>query len=179
MGFIELLYDKNQRLCIFVAKRRSTQLYSRKNMFWYKKTAISFFVALYPYLSLIVAKIRFSMLVKKLRCWTFISEKKCFCFVIAKRRCTQFYTTKHMFWFACCNSGLFSVLLHQKKVFFQYAAIYSHFHLILLKQRFSFLLAKLPCFRIVFSRTTFFSVFVTKLHFGHYITEKMFWSVGN
>ena len=141
-------------------------------MFWYKKTAISFFVALYPYLSLIVAKIRFSMLVKKLRCWTFISEKKCFCFVIAKRRCTQFYTTKNMFWFACCNIGLFSVLLHQKKVFFQYAAIHSHFHLILLKQRFSFLLAKLPCFRIIFSRTTFFSVFVTKLHFGHSILPK-------
>ena len=64
------------------------------------------------------------------------------------------------------------MLLHQKKVFFQYAAIYSHFHLILLKQRFSFLLAKLPCFRIVFSRTTFFSVFVTKLHFGHSILPK-------
>ena len=84
-------------------------------MFWYKKTAISFFVALYPYLSLIVAKIRFSMLVKKLRCWTFISEKKCFCFVIAKRRCTQFYTTKHMFWFACCNSGLFQCYCTKKR----------------------------------------------------------------
>ena len=84
----------------------------------------------------------------------------------------SFIRQKNMFWFACCNIGLFSVLLHQKKVFFQYAAIHSDFHLSLLKRRFSFLLAKLPCFRIVFPRTTFFSVFVTKLHFGHSILPK-------
>ena len=87
-------------------------------------------------------------------------------------RCNQLYSTNTIFWFVCCNIGLFPVLLHQKKVFFQYAASHSDFHLILLKQRFCFLLAKLPCFRIIFLRTTLFSVFVTKLHFGHSILPK-------
>ena len=59
----------------------------------------------------------------------------------------------------------------------QYAAIHSDFHLSLLKRRFSFLLAKLPCFRIVFPRTTFFSVFVTKQHFGHSILPKKFFGL--
>ena len=58
-----------------------------------------------------------------------------------------------MFWFVCCNIGLFSVLLHQKEVFFQYAGSHPDFHSILLKQRFCFLLAKLRCLRIVFLRT--------------------------
>ena len=51
------------------------------------------------------------------------------------------------------------------------------FHLILLKQRFCFLLARLPCFRIVFLRTTFFSVFVTKLHFGNSILPRKFFDL--
>ena len=87
-------------------------------------------------------------------------------------RCNQLYSTNTIFWFVPCNIGLFPVLLHQRKVFFQYAASHSDFHLILLKQRFCFLLAKLPCFRIIFLRTTLFSVFVTKLHFGHSILPK-------
>ena len=45
-------------------------------MFWYKKGAILFVVALYPSLSLIVAKIRFSMLVTKLRCFDLYIRKK-------------------------------------------------------------------------------------------------------
>ena len=80
-------------------------------------------------------------------CWqqnraalSFISQIKRFCFFVAKTRWTQLYRTKNMFWFVCCNIGLFSVLLHQKKVFFQYAGSHPDFHLILLKQRFSFLL---------------------------------------
>ena len=32
-GLLRALHHKKQRLCIFVAKRRSTQLYSTKNMF--------------------------------------------------------------------------------------------------------------------------------------------------
>ena len=34
-GLLWALHHKKQRLCIFVAKRRSTQLYSTKNMFWF------------------------------------------------------------------------------------------------------------------------------------------------
>ena len=78
---------------------------------------------------------------------------------------------KHV-WFVCCNIGLFSVSLHQKKVFFQYAASQPDFHLILLKQRFCFLLAELRCLRIVFLRTALFSVSVTKLHFGRSILPR-------
>ena len=35
IGLLWALHHKKQRLCIFAAKRRSTQLYSTKNMFWY------------------------------------------------------------------------------------------------------------------------------------------------
>ena len=77
-----------------------------------------------------------------------------------------------MFWFVCYNIGLFSMLLHQKMVFFQYARGHPDFHLILLKQRFFFLLAKLHCLRIVFLRTNLFSVSITKLHFGRSILPK-------
>ena len=123
-------------------------------------------------MSLIVTNIRFSFLATKLRCFELITKKECFSFFVTETRSTQLYSTKNMFWYACCNIGLFSVLLHQKKGFFQYAASHSDFHLILLKQRFCFLLARLPCFRIVFRRTTFFSVFVTKLHFGNSILPR-------
>ena len=104
--------------------------------------------------------------------WVLYHKKKRFCFFVAKTRWTQLYSTENMFWFVCCNIGLFSVLLHQKKVFFQYAGSHPGFHLILLKQRFCFLLAKLRCLRIVFLRTTLFSVSVTKLHFGRSILLK-------
>ena len=140
--------------------------------FCYKKTAISFFVSEYPFLSLIVAKIRFCMLATKWRCFEFyITKKSVFAFSLLKHVVLNFIAPK-TFWFVCCNIGLFSVLLHQKKVFFQYAASHPDFHLILLKQRFCFLLAKLRCLRIVFLRTTLFSVSVTKLHFGRSILLK-------
>ena len=93
--------------------------------------------------------------------WALYYEKKRFSFFVAKTRCNQLYSTKKMFPFVCCNIGL----LHEKKVFFEYAASHPDFHLILRKQRFCFLLAKLPCFTIVFLRITLFSVSVTKLHF--------------
>ena len=104
--------------------------------------------------------------------WVLYHKKKCFCFFVAKTRKTQLYSTKSMFWFVCYNIGLFSVLLHQKMVFFQYARGHRDFHLILLKQRFSFLLAKLHCLRTVFLRTNLFSVSITKLHFGRSILPK-------
>ena len=146
--------------------------------FCYKKTAISFFVSEYPFSSLIVAKIRFCMLATKSRCFEFyITKKSVFAFSLLKHVGLNFIAQK-TFWFVCCNIGLFSVLLHQKKVFFQYAASQPDFHLILLKQRFCFLLAELRCLRIVFLRTTLFSVSVTKLHFGRSILLKnMFWFV--
>ena len=138
--------------------------------------AISFFVCEYPFLSLIVAKIRFCMLATKSRCFEFfVTKKSVFAFSLLKH---VRLSTENMFWFVCCNIGLFSVLLHQEKVFFQYAGSHPGFHLILLKRRFCFLLAKLRCLRIVFLRTTLFSVSVTKLHFGRSILpEKCFGSL--
>ena len=106
------------------------------------------------------------MLARRSRCFEFYITKKVSCFFVAKTRKTQLYSTKNIFWFVCYNIGLFSVLLHQKMVFFQYAGGHPDFHLILLKQRFSFLLAELHCLRIVFLRKNLFSVSITKLHFG-------------
>ena len=103
--------------------------------------------------------------------WVLYHKKSVFAFSLLKHVGLNFIAQK-TFWFVCCNIGLFSVLLHQKKVFFQYAASHPDFHLILLKQRFCFLLAKLRCLRIVFLRTTLFSVSVTKLHFGRSILLK-------
>ena len=119
------------------------------------------------------------MLATKWRCFEFYIKKRRFCFFfVAKMRGIRLYSTKTMFWFLCCNIGLFSVLLYQKEVFFQYARSHPDFHSILLKQRFCFLLAKLRCLRIVFLRTTLFSVSVTKLHFGRSILVKnMLWFV--
>ena len=112
------------------------------------------------------------MLARRSRCFEFYITKKVFCFFVAKTRKTQLYTTKNIFWFVCYNIGLFSVLLHQKMVFFRYAGGHADFHLILLKQRFSFLLAKLHCLRIVFLRTNLFSVSITKLHFRRSLLPK-------
>ena len=110
--------------------------------FCYKKPAIS----QYPFLSLIVAKIRFLHVGNKIALlWVLYHKKKGFCFFVAKTRWIRLYRTKNMFWFVCCNIGLFSVLLHQKEVFFQYMGSHPDFHSILLKQRFCFLLAKLRC----------------------------------
>ena len=132
--------------------------------------AISFFVREYPFLSLIVAKIRFCMLATKSRCFEFfVTKKSVFAFSLLKH---VRLSTEIMFWFVCCNIGLFSVLLRQKKTLFQYAGSQPGFHLILLKQRFCFLLVKLRGLRIVFLRRTLFSVSVTKLHFGRPILPK-------
>ena len=131
-------------------------------------------------LSRISYKTSVCMLARNALLWVLYHKKKCFCFFVAKTRKTQLYSTKNMFWFVCCNIGLFSVLLHQKMVFFHYAGGHPDFHLILLKKRFSFLLAELRCLRIVFLRTNLFSlcsVFcsITKLHFGGSILpEKCF-----
>ena len=46
IGLLWALYHKKQRLCIFVAKRRSTQLYSTKNMFWFVWRQTGLFPAL-------------------------------------------------------------------------------------------------------------------------------------
>ena len=65
------------------------------------------------FLSLIVAKIRFCMLATKSRCFEFfVTKKSVFAFSLLKH---VRLSTENMVWFVCCNIGLFSVLLRQKK----------------------------------------------------------------
>ena len=52
-----------------------------------------------------------------------------------------------------------------KKVFCQFAEVYTNFYLILLKKRFRLLSAKLPCFEHYVSDNRLFLFFVPKLHF--------------
>ena len=99
-------------------------------------------------------------------------KKSVFPFSLLKHVALSFIAQKTCFGLLAVILGCFQCYCTKKKGFFQYAASHSDFHLILLKQRFCFLLARLSCFRIVFLRTTFFSVFVTKLHFGHSILPR-------
>ena len=88
--------------------------------FCYKKIATSFFASEYPFLSLIVAKIRFLHVGNKIALlWVLYHKKKRFLlFFVAKTRWIRLFRTKAMFRLVFCNIGLFSLLLHQKEVFF-------------------------------------------------------------
>ena len=86
----------------------------------------------------------FGLLTTKLVALKFRSQKTAF--FVSKTRCTQLYSTKNMFWSVCRKIVLFPA-----------------FYLIL---------DKLHCFRILFPRTTFSFVFVTKLHFWCSILPK-------
>ena len=79
----------------------------------------------------------FGLLTTKLVALKFRSQKTAF--FVSKTRCTQLYSTKNMFWSVCRK--------------------------IVLCPAFYLILDKLHCFRILFLRTTFSFVFVTKLHF--------------
>ena len=69
----------------------------------------------------------------------------------------------------------FAIVLHRKKVFFQFAASPPNFSLILLKTTLLLVFAKLRCSRILLLRTTFSSSFVSKLHIWRSILpEKCF-----
>ena len=92
---------------------------------------------------------------------SFIARKTCFGLFAAKLRCFQ----------RCYTGERFSSSLQW--VTLRFASFY-------LKQRFYLIVDKLHCFRILFLRTTFSFVFVTKLHFWYSILpKKMFWFVGN
>ena len=127
-AFDPLSYRKHVLACW-----RSNRIF---RAFCYKQTAISFFVFECPFSTLIVAKIRFCMLATKSRCFEFyITKESVFAFSLLKHVGLNFIAQK-TFWFVCCNIGFFSLLLHQKKVFLQYAASHPDFHLILLKTTF-------------------------------------------
>ena len=73
--------------------------------FWYKKTAISFFVSEYPFFESHSSENTFLYVGNKIALlWVLYHKKKRFCFFVAKTRWTQLYSTKNMF-------GLFAVIL--------------------------------------------------------------------
>ena len=83
--------------------------------FCYKKTAISFFLSEYPFLSLMVAKIRFLYVGNKIALlWVLYHKKIRFCFFVAKTSWIQLYSTKNMFWFVFCNIVVFSAIAPKK-----------------------------------------------------------------
>ena len=97
-------------------------------------------------------------------------------FFIAETRWNQLYSRKSIFRFVCHKIVLLPALLHLEKIFFQFAAKLPWFLLHFTQNNVFYLcLAKWHCFRIPFLRTTFTSVFVTKLHFWFSILlEKYF-----
>ena len=82
-----------------------------------------------------------------------------------------------MFWFLCGKIGLFSVLLHRKKVVYQSAASCFDFYLILLKRTFFFLFGLGTLFQYHVSENRLFFFFIVKLRFWPFILHKT--SVGN
>ena len=111
--------------------------------------------------------------------WAIYHKKKkrfCFCFFVAETRWNQLYSRKSIFRFVCRKIVLLPAFLHLEKIFFQFAAKLPWFLLHFTQNNVFYLcLAKWHCFRIPFLRTTFTSVFVTKLHFWFSILlEKYF-----
>ena len=82
-----------------------------------------------------------------------------------------------MFWFLCGKIGLFSVLLHRRKVVCQSAASYFDFYLILLKRTFFFLFGLGTLFQYHVSENWLFFFFIAKLRFWPFILHKT--CVGN
>ena len=127
-------------------------------------------------LSRISYKTSVCMLARNALLWVLYHKKKCFCFFVAKTRRTQLYSTKSMFWFVCYNIGLFSVLLHQKRFSPSMQGVTLIFTWFYSNNGFpSFTLSQnrlsedklVLCFH---NQTTLWTL---------YITEKMFWFVGN
>ena len=88
-----------------------------------------------------------------------------------------------MFWFLCCKIGLFPVLLHRKKVVYQFAASHFDSYLISLKTTFPFIflvIFKLRCFQYYVCKNNLFLFFVLKTTLlTLYLTENMFWVFSN
>ena len=148
--------------------------------FCYKKTAISFFLSEYPFLSLMVAKIRFLYVANKIALlWVLYHKKNRFCFFVAKTSWIQLYSTKNMFWFVFCNIVVFSAIASKKGLLpvcrespwfsldFPQTTVLLSFGWVTLSQNRLSEDNLVLCFR---NQTTLWTL---------YITGKMFWLVGN
>ena len=164
-----------RKTCFVVLAMKSEVLH----VFWQKKSDFVFRY-LIPLFEPHTSEYTFFFVGNKIALfWALYHKKKViFPFSLLKHEALSFIAQK-TFWFACCNIGLFSLLLYQKKGFFQYAA--SHWFSLDFTQTtvllsfgevtlFQNRLSEdnlLFCFR---NRTTLWTL---------YITEKMFWFVGN
>ena len=107
------LCQKKQPL-VFRWKTRCFEFYSTKNIFWLVGNEIELLLALYR-------------------------KNQRFCFFLATTCYTELYSTKTNVWSVCRKVVCFvcfAVVLHRKKVFFQFAASPPNFSLILLKTTF-------------------------------------------
>ena len=109
--------------------------------------------------------------------WNLDHKKQRFSFFVAKLRCTELYSTKHIFWFVCHKIVFFSVLLSGKR-FFPVCSESLSFTWFYSKLRFRVFSAKIRCFQHYVSDNRLLLVFVRKLCFWPFI-DNMFWCVGN
>ena len=88
-------------------------------------------------MSFIAPKISFGKLATKLRFFElYIAKTSVFAFSWLNHVALSFIAQKKMFWSVCRKVVCFAVVLHRKKVFFQFAASPPNFSLILLKTTF-------------------------------------------
>ena len=151
---LKALYNRKTAIWFYCCKMHCLKLHSTQNMFCVVNNNIELPWAIYH---------------KK-------KKRFCFCFFVAETRWNQLYSRKSIFRFVCRKIVLLPSILHLEKIFFQFAAKLPWFLLHFTQNNVFYLcLAKWHCFRIPFLRTTFTSVFVTKLHFWFSILlEKYF-----
>ena len=189
--FQHYLFESNHFLCVV------TELHFWRSLL--PKTCFGFFCNYIGSSKLYITENQqFGFIVAKCAAWSFMAPRICFAsltttlsflelyitkkkaflllFFVAETRWNQLYSRKSIFRFVCHKIVLLPALLHLEKIFFQFAAKLPWFLLHFTQNNVFYLcLAKWHCFRIPFLRTTFTSVFVTKLHFWFSILlEKYF-----
>ena len=98
--------------------------------------------------------------------WAIYHKKKAFLIFVAKTRWNQLYSIKNNILVCLPYNCVVASVIAPEKVFLPVCSdlpwLFTSFYW---KQRFYLCLARWRCFGILFLRTTFTSVFVTKLHF--------------
>ena len=97
-----------------------------------------------------------------------MSQKSVFPFLCLKYAACSFIAGKTCSGFFAVKLGCFTVLLHRKKVVYQFAASHFDFYLISLKTTFPFIflvIFKLRCFQYYVCKNNLFLFFVPKLLF--------------
>ena len=101
--------------------------------------------------------------------WNLDHKKQRFSFFVAKLRCTELYSRKHIFWFVCHKIVFFSALLSGKRFFSSLQRVTLSFTWFYSKLRFRVFSAKIRCFQHYVSDNRLLLVFVRKLCFWPFI----------